>query len=107
MLVDQVMNIILLCLYLFCENHFILFVSVLWILFYFACTCSVLLLFCFHVVSGQRWATTTFDSAVAVPSLSKHPDDRLVIQPVLMLLYNLPQTNCFWAYVCMDAKGLW
>jgi len=29
MLVDQVMNIILLCLYLFCENHFILFVSVL------------------------------------------------------------------------------
>ena len=29
MLVNQVMNIVLLCLYLFCENHFILFVSVL------------------------------------------------------------------------------
>jgi len=58
----------------------------------------LLLLFCFHVVSGQRrWATTTFDSVVAVPSLSKHPDDRLVIQPALVLLYKLPQTNCFWA----------
>ena len=72
MLVNQVMNIVLLCLYLFCENHFILFVSVLSILFYFVCTCSEVLLFCFHVVSGQwRGATTTFDSAVAVPSLSK------------------------------------
>jgi len=29
MLVNQVMNIILLCLFLFSENHFILFVSVL------------------------------------------------------------------------------
>jgi len=29
MLVNQVMNIILLYLHLFCENHFILFVSVL------------------------------------------------------------------------------
>ena len=56
------------------ENHFNLFVSVLWILFYFVCTCSALLLlvFCFLVVSGQwRGATTSFDSAVAVPSLSK------------------------------------
>jgi len=33
--------------------------------------------------------------------------DHLVIQPVLMLLYNLLQTNCFWAYVCMEARGLW
>jgi len=72
MLVNQVMNIVLLCLYLFCENHFILFASVLSILFYFVCICSEVLLFCFHVVSGQwRGATTTFDSAVAVPSLSK------------------------------------
>ena len=72
MLVNQVMNIVLLCSFLFCENHFILFVYVLWILFYFVCTCSALLLFRFHVVSEQwRGATTTFDSAVAVPSLSK------------------------------------
>jgi len=72
MLVNQVMIIVLLCLYLFCENHYILFVSVLWILFCFVCICSALLLFCFHVVSRQwRRATTTFDSAVAVPSLSK------------------------------------
>ena len=52
--------------------HFILFVFVMWILFHFVCTCSALLLYCFHVVSGQwRGATTTFDSAVAVSSLSK------------------------------------
>jgi len=25
----------------------------------------------------------------------------------LLLLYNLPQTDCSWAYVCMDTKGLW
>jgi len=31
----------------------------------------VLLLFCFHVSGQGRGATTTFDSAVAVPSLSK------------------------------------
>jgi len=51
MLVNQIMNIILLCLYLFCENHF--FCLYLFCEHYFVCTCSVLLLFCFHVVSGQ------------------------------------------------------
>ena len=34
---------------------------------------SVLLLFCFHVVSGRwRWATTSFDSSVTVSSSSNH-----------------------------------
>jgi len=91
MLVNQVMNIVLLCLYLFCENHFILFVSVLWILFYYVCTCSALLLSCFHVVSRQwKGETTTFWLSSGSTISKKDPDDHLVIQPVLLLLYNLP-----------------
>jgi len=74
-------NIILLCLYLF----------------YAA---AVLLLCCFRAMINHHLQLSSGST------ISKQdPDDCLVIQIVWLLLHNLPWTDCFWAYVCMDAKG--